>query len=408
MKSFTGLLLATLYLLSVAFYYLDKSETMKYFQYALPAIGIGVCLINMQRVWFAAGDLARLSQLVAFLCFLNLLVLLVNGDLYTRYFQESFLLAGALFFTVLITGNTRQHTGSMLTYALYCIIGVFLIDKGYALLSVLLNPGEIVAGLLTSTLQTESSLSFYFALLSLYFVFEKDRSKAAIAILFMILSFKRIAFVGFLAALFTHFLFSTFGFQYSRRFYSGFLTVLNFVYLWILLLLVNGQFDQAISDAFGVSSNFLFMGRIDLYNNVLSKTGYVNFFGTGIGKISSVLNAFAETGVGEGVLVNLHSDILKYYLEFGLLLFPVFLYKFIYYLARNKATFCLVVMLNIILLTDNVSIYFGFMVLFYLIAYKLGYFSEYAFQHQIPRPTHLGPDLVGRHKQPLDLQIIDN
>ncbi|MBC7569856.1 MAG: O-antigen ligase family protein [Spirosoma sp.] len=376
MKSLAGPFLAVLYLLSVALYYLDASGTLKYFQYALPAIGLGISLINVRRVWFAAGDLARLSRTIGILCFLNLLVLLVNGDLYTKYFQESFLLAGALFFAVMVAGNLTHHTGSILTWALYSLVGIFMIDKGSALLSVLLNPGEIVAGLLTSSIQTESSLSFYFSLLSLYFIFEKDKPKAVIAILFMILSFKRVAFVGFLAAILVQFVFTSLKINYNRRLYSISLTVFNFAYLWILLLLINGQFDEAISSTLGVSSNFLFMGRVDLYNTVLAKTGYINWFGMGVGSISTILNRLVESGNSEGTLVNLHSDILKYYLEFGIFLFPIFLYKFIHYLARNSAAFCMIVMLNIILLTDNVSIYFGFMVLFYLIVYKIGYFPH--------------------------------
>lgn len=378
MKSLTGPFLAALYLLSVALYYLDESGTLKYFQYALPAIGLGVSLINIQHVWFSAGDLARLSRTVSLLCFLNLLVMLVNGDLYAKYFQETFLLAGALFFAVMVTGNLTRHTGSILTYALYFLVGTFLIDKGNVLANVLLSPGEIIVGLLTSSIQTESSLSFYFALLSLYFIFEKDKTKAVIAILFMILSFKRVAIIGFLAAIIVQFIFTSFKMNYHRRLYSVALTVFNFAYLWILLLLINGQFDEAISNTLGVSSNFLFMGRVDLYNTVLAKTGYVNWLGMGIGSISNILNRLVESGNSEGILVNLHSDILKYYLEFGIFLFPVFLYKFIHYLAKNSLAFCMIVMLNIILLTDNVSIYFGFMVLFYLIIYKLGYFPREA------------------------------
>lgn len=376
MKFTSGIFLALIYVISIAFYYLDKSETLKYFQYLLPCVGLFVSLYKLQRTWYVSGDLAKLSWVVLFISFLNLLMLLYKGDFYFRFLQEGFLFVGALLFAITLIGNLTHDISKVLNYSLYALVGIFILDKGYVLLEVLSNPDRLILGLITSTIQTESSLSFYFAILSVYFFFEKDRKNLFWATLFMVLSFKRIAILGFLLSVSISFIFKIFNIKYNRTFYSVLLTAFNFTYLWILLMLIDGGFDQFIIDTFGVSPNFLFMGRIDLYNNVLDETGYLNLMGIGIGKISSILGKFSESGIGEGVLVNLHSDILKYYLELGVIIFPIFLYKFIYYLSKNKDTFCLVVMLNIILLTDNVSIYFGFMVLLYLINFKLGYYSK--------------------------------
>ena len=375
MKNLNGFFLAIVYILSVSFYYLDKSETLKYFQYILPIIGLLVTLNQINRTWSISGDLAKLSNVVAILIFSNFIVLLVKQDLYFRYFQEGFLFIGAIIFTITLVGSLVNDIETLLKYVLVCLSIIFLIEKGSSLFSVLSSPGDILIGMITSTIETESSLSFYFAVLSIYFVIEKEKIRALWSILFMVISFKRIAIVGFFVALTIYFLFKMFRIKYNRKIFSVILSVFNLGYLWITLLLVTGNFDQTISNYFGVSSNFLFMGRLDLYNNVFVETGYFDLFGVGIGKISDILKQFVDNGTGEGVLVNLHSDILKYYLEFGAILFPIFIYNFIYYLSKNINAFCLLIMLNVILLTDNVSIYFSFMVLFYLIDYKLGYYT---------------------------------
>lgn len=367
----SGKFLSLIYLLSVALYYLDKSQTLKYFQYILPVLGLIVSLQSIHKVWYTSGDMAKLFRVLLVLSFVNLCVVLIRGVFYAKFLQEGFLFIGALLFAITVIGNYAYFVPRLINNTLYLLVGIFLIDKGSVLLSVLSDPGALLLGVITSSVTTESSLSFYFAILSFYFVIEKDKMKAMVSIIFMILSFKRIACVGFMASVILYNTMNILNVKYNRRFYASLITVFNFAYIWGLILLVSGTFDEMISNVFGVSSNFLFMGRVDMYTNIFSKLGHSNVFGIGIGRVADYLSNYVESGIGEGLLTNIHSDILKYYLELGVVGFLVFIYKFSYFLSRNLSSFCFLIMLNIILLTDNVSIYFGFMVLFFLINFKL-------------------------------------
>ena len=257
-----------------------------------------------------------------------------------------------------------------------------------ALLHVLSDPNALVLGVISSTMSLLSLLFlFTFALLSLYFIIEKDKPKALLAIVFMVFSFKRIAFVGFLSSLMVYYLLNRSTVKYNRRLFTIVITSFNFIYLWGLIFLVNGYFDQFISDIFGVSSNFLFMGRVDMYSNIFSKLGQSNLFGIGIGRVSDYLSNYVESGIGEGILTNIHSDILKYYLELGVIGFMYSLYIILHigYLTM-LLTYAFVVMLNVIFLTDNVSIYFGFMILFFIINYKMAYTNKFSKTSHIVKP----------------------
>lgn len=391
-----GPFLATIYILSLVLYYLDKSGTLKYFQYLLPVFGILVCIQKIHKVWKESGDISKLFNIVLLLSFVNLCVVLARGVLYFRFIQEGFLFLGSIVFALTLIGNYSYYLPKLIHNCLYALIGIFILDKSTELLKILSDPSALLLGVVSSNVPTESSLSFYFAILSFYFVIEKDKTKAALSIIFMVLSFKRIAFAGFLSSILLYNIINLIHSKYDRRFFSIVLTGINFIYLWSLILLVDGSFDETISEIFGVSSNFLFMGRVDMYTNIFSKLGYVDMFGLGIGRVSDFLSNYSESGIGEGILTNLHSDILKYYLEFGAIIFPIFLYNFIFYLSRNLITFCYMVMVNIIFLTDNVSIYFGFMVLFLIVNFKL------SCNNIIPTNP------LNKSRQPKDILIAEN
>jgi len=107
------------------------------------------------------------------------------------------------------------------------------------------------------------------------------------------------------------------------------------------------------------------MGRRYLFANINSyfDVSWDNppAFGLGLGRISDYLKI---AGVS---LTNPHSDILKYFLEFGPLAFVLWIYGFYRLHLYNRYTIVLAVFLNVLFLSDNVSIYFSVMFLFYLL-----------------------------------------
>jgi predicted membrane protein len=81
--------------------------------------------------------------------------------------------------------------------------------------------------------------------------------------------------------------------------------------------------------------------------------------GDGIGFVTKTISDIV------GMNYNFHSDILKNFLEFGPVVFCLWVY-FLYKInARNLKTLLYVIYTNVLFITDNVFIYFDVFFLFY-------------------------------------------
>jgi hypothetical protein len=121
-----------------------------------------------------------------------------------------------------------------------------------------------------------------------------------------------------------------------------------------------GNLDEIISRYTGMSANWLTMGRETLYATIFSRFE-ISWSGNGLGVITSYLEA---TGNGAQ---NAHSEVIKYAIEVGPLLSAAWVWA-LYRLARGSAAAVLLVLFtNIIFISDNVSIYFGYMFALYLL-----------------------------------------
>lgn len=107
------------------------------------------------------------------------------------------------------------------------------------------------------------------------------------------------------------------------------------------------------------SADAVLMGRARLFALLADRLPESPVLGVGLGRITHVLSA-------EGAwLTNTHSDVLKHYMEVGPLMFAGWIGCF-YWLSRRRGTLALTVFMNVLFLSDNVSIYFDVMFPFYL------------------------------------------
>jgi hypothetical protein len=142
-------------------------------------------------------------------------------------------------------------------------------------------------------------------------------------------------------------------------FFIGF----NISVLFILFALSEGTFDEFIVTQIGISPGILFMGRLSVFKAVFDYTGNIPIIGKGLGYTTSIL----ESGTLNVGLELMHSDIIKYYIEFGLIGFSLLLFIFYRYGLLGGKSIYLVVYYNIIALTDNISIYMEVMLIFYFL-----------------------------------------
>jgi hypothetical protein len=101
------------------------------------------------------------------------------------------------------------------------------------------------------------------------------------------------------------------------------------------------------------------MGRARLFSLLADRLPETPVLGAGLGRITHVLTT-------EGAwLTNTHSDVLKHYIELGPAMFAAWIGCF-YWASRRRGTLALAVLMNVLFLSDNVSIYFDVMFPFYL------------------------------------------
>ena len=128
------------------------------------------------------------------------------------------------------------------------------------------------------------------------------------------------------------------------------------------------------------------MGRAGLFALLSDRLPDAGILGVGLGRISHLLEA------ERAWLTNTHSDVLKYFVELGPLMFAVWIGCF-YWTSRAAGTLGLAVFINVLFLSDNVSIYFDVMFPFYL-----------AFAYLGSRPSQSRVEPVGRRRRPTCLE----
>jgi hypothetical protein len=134
---------------------------------------------------------------------------------------------------------------------------------------------------------------------------------------------------------------------------------INFLFIQVAIVIVDGVYDQYVYEKTGFSLDRLLMGRKTFYSLALDNLGDFSWFGGGIGKIDDIIKDFY------GIPINLHSEVLRNYLEFGVILFVLWIVIIFYQATFSIKSTIFLCYLNILLLTDNVFIYFEIMFSFY-------------------------------------------
>ncbi|GAB3784002.1 hypothetical protein GCM10028818_42850 [Spirosoma horti] len=134
--------------------------------------------------------------------------------------------------------------------------------------------------------------------------------------------------------------------------------------------IANGYFDDYLYSKFGLYTNALLQGR-QVFYEIAIKNNNNMFIGSGIGSIDNLLVKHSED-VGNSA--NLHSELLRWFLETGIFSYFIWMYVFFKNSLKTHFSLLLFFFLFILLLTDNVFIYFDCM--FYV--YILGIFSIFS------------------------------
>lgn len=212
----------------------------------------------------------------------------------------------------------------------------------------------------TSILEAHE-VTFAFGLFFIYYIsrgFLRNKYRILIALIFILLGYKRIMIPGLVIAIISFFLVRK---VRLKRFVVALLTMLCYTGSLAWLFLVK---NNDLSDL-GSKYNINFMGRVSL-NSLISKEYEIgpSYMGKGLGYLDvwSYIHAIDTNNIA------LHNDTALMYIELGFILFAMYFIYYLYLLyskARSNikdiwpGLFCYTI---ICWTTDNVQVYFNYQV----------------------------------------------
>ena len=283
----------------------------------------------------------------------------------------AYVLMGAL--STLLAASAQMMTVKILMYTLVPLFLVFSMYTFYGENMKNLVDVQFVGCLLAYALfdaptfikifRWESVFAFSFGIFALYYAYSKKWKLFAAAILFMLFAEKRIAIVAMAAALFVMGLMWIF--RQSKKLALiiwGMVSAASYGYIYLIY--------SGILDAFCWGANINTNGRVEMYSRMAQEAEFsLGYFGKGLGMVEQLLEHWNIL-----TYVNLHNDLLKFYVELGFIGFFVYLlsYGIMLYVAEkkfgeSKMSFLLVlsVYTMVMFMTDNVSIYMLYLVPLY-------------------------------------------
>lgn len=360
-----GILNTILLLFSICLFIATLYEPLRDALYLLPAFAF---------IPFFAADKSHLkytyfSYFYTFIIFYGVLIayLLVRviliHDLNYRFFPNAvFILSPLLFLFFLIPFFNQRKIRRYVKLAFILTLVIFAVQQFKNFLPVISDFSLLKQAILSSTIETENQLAFSLGLFLFYFLTEKyPKRYIIVCLIIFVLSFKRIALGSFVLSYLLFILFGMLKTNVQQRRYLFVLlaVVANFIYLEITFLIVDGALDDLVKEYTNFSTNRFLLGRQVYYQVVLDKVGTISWSGLGLGKIDNIL--FSTFNGPQ----NLHSDILKNYLEFGVVLFTLWLIVLYLKGSFSREGLAITIYFNVLMFTDNVFIYFDFMFFFY-------------------------------------------
>lgn len=208
----------------------------------------------------------------------------------------------------------------------------------------------------------EGSFAFMFGLLAVVSMIERRWWCFAACVFFAFLTLKRIAILAVAVVFLVWITRHRFGAWILR---PVVMIPVNIAAVFLLLLYGSGALDSVITLLTGMDANQLGMGRKTLLSmpsrEILGAPESFLFFGAGPGSGYDLTSQTLRYAISK---VNLHSDLVKILYEYGFVVFCLFFG--LAYRTKSYSGRVVFLYINILLLTDNVLIYY-FLIAAYVI-----------------------------------------
>lgn len=360
-KTFVVYLSALMLLLSS--YFTSTEHNARYIKYLIFPLGLFFLLFykNITIRRFLLYNLLLYTSLIA----INFIISIYKGVFHIRFLEESFLLLIPVLTAAALTGGKEVNIRKAIDVFFGMYVTSFVLFFWKELLNVPKLISDFISAFRLSEYPTESWLAFPMGLFTLYYFLEKKKIHFIIAMVFFLLSFKRVALFGLVIVLAFWLLNEKiFKNPFRPKQITKFLLGLNVVFVTGIYLFVSGFFTAMVKKYFNVSINHLTQGRFVVYNDVLHKFSEDLWSGSSLGSIHLYLKSKYNN------YEYIHSDILKIVIELGVISFIIWLLFFIMINLKGKKSVYIILFLNILFISDNVFIYFDTLFVFYLILAK--------------------------------------
>lgn len=215
---------------------------------------------------------------------------------------------------------------------------------------------------------TESGISLIMGFYCLFYLHRSNNKLAFLAGMITILGAKRVAIFGLFICLLIYLFFPVKRMNKSKRFYALIFCVAGFILASFWDALIAGTYNNLITELTGISPNRFFMGRLTRFGLVFSEVSTMPIWGVGygLGYLENILYYSVNFASA------FHGDFYRLFLEFGVILFGVWLYLIGKFSGASRLSLSLSVLLILLMQTDNAFIYNRVMFSYYLIiAYSL-------------------------------------
>ena len=288
-----------------------------------------------------------------------------------------YVLTGA--FSTLVNGSAQMMTVKILMYTLMPLLLAFSMYIFYGenmehIVNVqfwgcLLAYALFDAPTFIKIFRWESVFAFSFGIFALYYAYNRKWKLFIVASLFMLFAEKRIAILALAAGLFVMGLMWVF--RKSKKLAMiiwGAVGIAAFAYIYLI-------YSGAV-EAFCWGANINTNGRVEMYSRMAQEAEFsLTYLGKGLGMVEQLLEHWNIL-----TYVNLHNDLLKFYVELGFMGFLLYLisYGVMFHLTEkkfneSKMSFLLVLSVYTMMMftTDNVSIYMLYLVPLYSVFFAV-------------------------------------
>jgi len=298
----------------------------------------------------------------------------------TRYLEEAFFIFTPLISIILISSVYNYYeeikiNNILLIYLFLCFVFILMREGN-------IFSDNLYEMLVASKSNTETTLAFVIGAVAIYFITTKKYILFVLSLPFVLISSKRIVYLGIVICVFIHIcdIYFNFNRKWIKKSIPFIFVFFNIIYLIFAYHLSMGDYNNIIEKMTGISPSLLFMGRLKIYRYIFSKLNGFPLFGYGLGYTSYVL----EQHLSGSSLNLMHSDIIKYNIELGVIPYSLFVYYFSKEIIKSSKFVLIIVYYFVISLTDNINIFFEVMFTVYLIIFFINvyYLSEKNMSHR--------------------------